>query len=333
MPDRILINEPNAAQRSIIIQLYSGATPVNGVTTSTASLLIAKAGANMATPTSWTLTNITGGVVTDGLYALGFAQADVGVLGDLSYELNSTGSPSFTPIQGSVPIVLLPPTVLRYGFAQGGDGTHIILDAAASSTSNFYCGGGMDCQVRIVAGTLAGQSRRAIAYVGSTLTMQVAYAWIGGVPDSTSLFEISAVTGDGGLDAATITSIQSPLATASALTTVGTAASSAASSAASAASLAAEIPTNPLLTTDSRLNNLNAAVGSVPAAVIAATVANIGGSAASLAEFLICILAVVAGNASGIGTGTETFKDAGDGVTTRVTGSVVGGVRTTTITP
>lgn len=103
--------------------------------------------------------------------------------------------------------------VVRTGTAQGGAGATITLDASASATNDFYKGQ----VVYIVSGTGLGQARGVSGYVGATKVASVDRSWATN-PDNTSVFQILPV--DSFLRAADVTSIQSGLATSSALATV-----------------------------------------------------------------------------------------------------------------
>jgi hypothetical protein len=74
----------------------------------------------------------------------------------------------------------------RTGTAQGGTIDTIILDAAASSTDNFY----HNLIVDILSGTGAGQSRTTFGYTASTKTTEVTVDWVT-PPDSTSVFRLT----------------------------------------------------------------------------------------------------------------------------------------------
>jgi hypothetical protein len=77
------------------------------------------------------------------------------------------------------------PQLIRDGTAQGGDATHITLDAGASAIDNFYT----NDLVRIIGGTGVGQARFISAYTGATKSATVA-TWSTN-PDATSVFIIS----------------------------------------------------------------------------------------------------------------------------------------------
>lgn len=86
--------------------------------------------------------------------------------------------------QGDVAVEMT--TAVRTGTAQGGSPDTVILDAAASGVDQAF----QAMVIRITAGTGVGQIREIIAYVGSTKTAQVSYAWAV-QPDATSVFRIS----------------------------------------------------------------------------------------------------------------------------------------------
>jgi len=198
MSDNAIVqNEPVAALRNIRIQIRDlSGNPVNGLTLGGGSglaLLIAKAGGNMAASAGATLTNITGGNSTDGLYLLRLAIADCDTVGVLNYEL-TTGSSATTIALTTGSITIDPPKAMRYNLAQGGGATSITLDSGASSSNNEYAGAGIDCTCRIVSGTGAGQTRIGTGYVGSTKVLSVTPNWATS-PDGTSVFELQPYTG------------------------------------------------------------------------------------------------------------------------------------------
>lgn len=92
---------------------------------------------------------------------------------------------------------------VRDGTAQAGAASTITLDAGASATDNLYTGG----TVRIIGGTGAGQSARAIVgYVGASKVATVSPAWTV-QPDNTSVFVITGVAGVGAFPAAFLATI------------------------------------------------------------------------------------------------------------------------------
>jgi hypothetical protein len=87
---------------------------------------------------------------------------------------------------------------LRANTAQAGTASTITLDASASATNNLY----QYCQISIIGGTGAGQSRQISAYVGASKVATVGVNWAVN-PSSDSVFVITPF----GVDAATVSAI------------------------------------------------------------------------------------------------------------------------------
>jgi hypothetical protein len=103
MPDTILQNEATAVMReTTVILTDAGGNPLSGLDASKVTIKIAKAGGNFVASTA-TLTEVTGGAVTDGEYRLRFASGEVDTAGDLAVEISS-GTSTITTLTGYVPI-------------------------------------------------------------------------------------------------------------------------------------------------------------------------------------------------------------------------------------
>ncbi len=103
MPDQITQNQSVAALREITIKIVDLAgNPKSGITHLTATIISGKAGANLVS-SSATLTEITGGAITDGLYALRFPLSECDTSGDLRIEITQTGV--IQPVTGYIPII------------------------------------------------------------------------------------------------------------------------------------------------------------------------------------------------------------------------------------
>lgn len=143
---------------------------------------------------------LTGGSATDNLYKYGLVQILSGTgAGQSRLIIDYVGSTkvatinkgwSTTPDNTSVFAVLpwTTPTVVHSGIAQAGGSTSITLQSVASASDNVYT----QHVVTIFTGTGAFQSRIVTGYVGSTKVATVDSAWAVN-PDSTSVYEISAV--------------------------------------------------------------------------------------------------------------------------------------------
>lgn len=126
MPEIINQNEASGPLRETTVQIKDLAgNPLNGITLGGggATLLIAKPGGSMGASAGASLSQTTGGNVTDGLYRLQFAQADVDTKGDLHFEIAQIGT--IQPVIGYVTV--------RDAPALASDARFAHLDADVSS--------------------------------------------------------------------------------------------------------------------------------------------------------------------------------------------------------
>lgn len=239
------INEPFAPRRTVTVQLTNAGVPVNGAILGTnAQVLIAKYGGTMGASAGATLTPITGGAQTDGLYDLTFAAADCSVVGPLKYEITPTASLVFQGCTGSIDIE--PLDCLYYGLVSSVVSSTVLQLTSPILTAGYYASAssGRVALVRVVAGTGLNQARLVTDYnvVSGNGQATLDSAFTTGL-DTTSIVRIEQVIPTAEL------STDARLAQ-----LVGLIASIAA------------IPTDPLLTTDARLNNLDAKLSSIIAA-------------------------------------------------------------------
>lgn len=224
MADVIKINEPIAAERTVSVRLYKAGVGVNGILNANVIIKVAKPGSNASTDGSCTLTEATGFVdTTSGRYRLLLSASAVDTAGEVEIEISdNSGLNLFDPTHVYVSVGTLKGE-LYYGPISAATGTSITLSGSGTgapvATDNYYAGGGRDCVAIIVAGTGKGQSNFANAYVGATKILSFPVAWAT-TPDNTSIVALLPLHGQ--LDAATITAIQSGLATAANLATANT---------------------------------------------------------------------------------------------------------------
>jgi hypothetical protein len=321
---RFFQNEPQQSIRTT--PFFLGGTNGVGISGLAGSVTVRCKKANA---TAWgssagpTVYEVTGGEA--GHYECEWALADWNTVGLFSYQFDAVASGARL-VDDAFTIEPFPG--LAYGAAQGGDATHIQLAASSSATDSFYAGGGRTCVVQVIAGTGQGAMGIAVGYVGSTQELQVADAWVGFTPDTTTVYMLlptsqeipSAVVTAAGLATATAVSaiptnpllttdarlnnLNAPVANVPGLVwdvltsahtvsgSFGVAVETTLAGVATAISGIAAIPTNPLLTTDTRLNNLNAPIPGVPAAVwgLAVTGAMTSGTFGELVQVLAALL-------------------------------------------
>lgn len=182
---------PNAAAGA------SGGVPVLDSNLSILANAIFRGTASAGAANSITL---AGGLATDNLYKYALVQVLSGTgAGQSRLIIDYVGSTkvatinkswSTTPDNTSVFAVLpwTTPTVVHSGIAQAGGSSSITLQSVASANDNVYT----QHVITIFTGTGAFQSRIITGYVGTTKVATVDSAWAVN-PDSTSVYEISAV--------------------------------------------------------------------------------------------------------------------------------------------
>lgn len=259
------INEPVAANRTTTVQLTNAGVPVNGAILGTnAALLIAKYGGNMTSSAGATLTQITGGNQTDGLYNLTFAAADCSVVGPLNFELTPTASLTFQDCVGGVTVE--PLDCLYYGLISSVVSSTVYALTSPVLTAGYYASASANrvAIMRVVYGTGAGQMRLVTDYASNgQVTIESAFAT---ALDTTSVVRIEACIDTVELSSDTrLANLNAPVG--SIPTNPLLTNDSRLNDFATILSALAAIPTNPLLTNDSRLADLAAiltAVGLIP---------------------------------------------------------------------
>jgi hypothetical protein len=238
MPSVMKINEPILTQRETSVRLTSGGVGVAGVLNANITVKIARPGGTYSTDGGCSVTEVTGGAdANGGVYRLRLSAAAVQLDGEVEYELtDATASGVFDPVHGFVTVEPLRDSTYYGTLSAATANTTTLNGTGVSAVDSYYAGGGRDCVVICVSGTGVGQANFATAYNGTTKVLTYQYNWPTTL-DNTSIIKIYPFTGQ--LDAATVTSIQTAI-----------------------LSAVAAIPTNPLLTSDGRLNHLDADISS-----------------------------------------------------------------------
>ncbi len=194
-------SEATAARRTVYFSAPSGLTIAGG------NAFVSKGGGTTGATAAGTLTEITNGGMTNGLFAYQFTTTEVNTLGPVAIAVNDGTTDVFLGVAQVVPwdpydavrlgLTAIPNAnagatgglqagIIRAATAQAGAASTITLDASASGTDDTYAG----YRIRITSGTGAGQGNRLITdYVGATKIATIGPDWTTN-PDNTSVFEI-----------------------------------------------------------------------------------------------------------------------------------------------
>ncbi len=104
MPDRILQSEATAALREARVNLVDASgLAVTGLDATKVTIKLSKPGTTSYSASTATLTEITGGAVSDGEYRLLFPQSEMSAVGEAFVEITS-GSSTIAPFKGSITV-------------------------------------------------------------------------------------------------------------------------------------------------------------------------------------------------------------------------------------